>query len=218
MHWHHLKGAGVATVAVLVLVAFAGASTASATRLCVTNTNPCGLRWANGTPFTMHLRSGVGAVFTTSGGTINPTLTCSTSKLTITSSNDGGGAGVPVAVALSALTFTGCTSTNPTGCEPQGTVGALGGATGTIAWTSGINGTLRITPPTVSFSCPIFGASVVCTFGGAGTVDGNVTGGSTPIIDIVNQSIAATGGLGCPPNALLNAEYQSTVAIFVTNS
>src|SRR4051812_16801945 len=173
----HLKVIGLAAIAVFALVAFAGATTASATRLCtVTNQSPC-TDFYNHTNFNTDLVAGTQSVWTTTGSPVgvNPTFTCGTSAWGWTNTNAGGGAGVAVGIRLTALSFANCTSVNPAGCSTSWTVGSLTNATGTIAWTSGVNGTLRYTPPTVTYTCPILGASFNCTWGGAGTIDGTVT-------------------------------------------
>jgi hypothetical protein len=202
---------------VFALVAFAGATTASATRLCATNTTPCGsiISHAN---FAASLPAGQPAVLTTSGGIINPTLSCTTSAVGVTNTTPGGGAGVNVAGKLTALSFSGCTSTNPAGCSATATIGSLASSTGTVAYTSGMNGTLRLTPPTVSFSCPILGTPVTCTFGGSGTVDATITGGAPAVVDVRNQNIASTGGFGCPNASTWNATYNMSSTLYISNS
>jgi hypothetical protein len=208
----HLKAVGLITLAIAALT---GASTASATRLCSTNTSPCANVYANNTTFDSHLLSGTSFVFTTSGSPlgINPTQTCGSFTLALTNTNQGGGEGVPVAVKLAALAVTQCTSVNPAGCGSSWTVGSLAGATGTIVSTSGANGTLRFTPPTMTYVCPILGAPVACAFGGSGTLDGTVTGGSPSIIEFVNQFLPSTGGFGCPTAAQVNMRYQTTAPL-----
>jgi hypothetical protein len=217
----HLKMMGLAALAVFALVALAGATTASATRLCTTtNTSPCTHFYAH-TNFNSDLQAGTTSVWTTSGSPVgvNPTFTCATSGLGWTSTNAGGGAGVPVGIRLTSLVYTSCTSVNPAGCSTTWTVGSLANATGQVAWTSGVNGTLTYTPPTVSYTCAILGMPVNCTIGGSGTVDGMLTGGHDPVIDIVNQNMATTGGFGCPTSMQWNARYTVTNhTIIVTNS
>lgn len=51
-----------------------------------------------------------------------------------------------------------------------------------------------------------------------GTIDTTVTGGASPIIDLVNQSLAAGGTFGCPTAAQWNANYAITSPVYVTNS
>jgi hypothetical protein len=217
IHMRHLKVMGVAAIAAFALIAFAGATTASATRLCATNTTPCGSIYSH-TTFHSTLATGQPAVLTTSGGIINPTLSCNTSTVSVTNTNAGGGEGVDVAGKLTALSFSGCTSTNPAGCSTSATIGSLAGSTGTVAYTSGMNGTLRLTPPTVSFSCPILGSPVTCTFGGSGTVDATITGGAPAVVDVRNQNIASIGGFGCPNASTWNATYHMTHTLFVSTS
>lgn len=217
----HLKTIGLAAIAVFAVIAFAGATTASATRLCtVTNQSPCTDFYAH-TNFHNDLVAGTQSVVTTTGSPVgvNPTFTCAASTWGWTNTNAGGGAGVPVGIRLTALSFTNCTSVNPAGCSTSWTVGSLASATGTIAWTSGVNGTLTYTPPTVTYTCPILGSAVTCTIGGSGTIDGTVTGGHDAVIDIVNQSATVTGGFGCPTAVQWNARYTVTNhTLLVTSS
>lgn len=216
----HLKMMGLTLLVVFALVALAGATTASATKLCQTNTSPCGSAYPANTAFHADLRPGTSFVITTSGSPtgFNPAMTCSGSTWGLTSTGAGGGAGVAVPVRLTALSVTSCTSAGPTGCESSATVGALTGATGQVAWTSGVNGTLTIAPPTMTWNCPILGTVISCTYGGSGTLDSTITGGASPPIEFVNQSIASTGGFGCPTTAQWNFQLTVTKSLFVTNS
>jgi hypothetical protein len=221
------KMLGLAVMAALALTAFVGAGTASATRLCsvagtgtptvcspATNVKP------SGTVISAAKKTGTNVVLTTSGGAVNPTLTCTASTVSLTTTSAGGGAGVNVTGNLTTLTFTGCTSTSPSGCSSSATVSGLPTA-GFAAWTSGNNGDLTANAPTVRFTCPIFGFPVNCSFGGTGSVTGQVTGGTPAEVKFTNQAIAATGGgFGCPASAVWNATYtvSSPAALYVTNS
>jgi hypothetical protein len=210
--------AALATLA--LVVSLVGVGAASATRLCATNTAPCANVYPADTRLHATLTPGSVLEFTTAGSPVgvNPTFSCADSTAEFTLRDSGGGAGTVVRKLLRLLTITGCTSTGPTGCSSSGTVGSLTAATGPVAWTSGTNGTLTFTPPTVSFSCPILGAPVTCTFGGSGTLDATETGGNTAVIDFVGQPLASTGGFGCPTSSTLNARYQTVAPVYVTNS
>jgi hypothetical protein len=218
---------GLAVIAALALVALAGASTASATRLCSvpgtgtpTVCSPSTNQYPSGTVISAAKKTGTSVVLTTSGGIVNPTLTCTASTVALTTTSAGGGAGVNVTGNLTTLTFSGCTSTSPAGCSSSATVSGLP-KTGFAAWTSGNNGNLTTNVPTVSFTCPIFGFPVNCSFGGSGSVTGQVTGGNPAEVRFTNQAIAASGGgFGCPSSAVWNATYtvSSPAALYVTNS
>lgn len=217
MTMHHTKLLGAAVAALLLVVALAGAAPASATRLCRTNTAPCTNVYIH-TEFHADLLGGTTSVMTTSGGIVNPTLTCTITTLRITNTNAGGGEGVPVAVRLTSLSFTGCTSTSPTGCESQGTVGSLAASSGTITHTTGVNGTLRFAVPPITFSCPILGSTATCHFSATDLIDGTVTGGQPAVIDIVNQPFHGSG-FGCPTSMQWNARYGLTNhPLYVTTS
>jgi hypothetical protein len=218
----NVKTLGLAVLSVFALVAFAGATTASATKLCPTSGTPCAAPYASGTTFNAKLETGTNAVLTTSGGLVNPTLTCTASTVRLVSSS-AGAAGTPVTGNLTGLTFSGCTSVSPAGCSSSATVTGLP-KSGSISWTSGNNGSLTVNAPTVSFTCPIFGIPTTCSFGGSGTVTGAVTGGNPATVRFTNQAIASTGGFGCPTSAVWNAQYVLTAvsgsptALFLTNS
>jgi hypothetical protein len=210
---------GEALVVALVLVVAIGAGTASATRLCAVNATPCTSIYALDTTFTTQLVAGSQVVITTSGGAIQPTFTCNQMTTGVTSTTTGGAAGVAVAVKLNALamTMTNCSSINPASCSPVLSIGSLAGARGVINYTSLMNGTLQLTMPVIGITCPILGVSTQCTFGGSGTVDGTVTGGNPATVGIVNQSLVAISGFGCPTASTLNAQLRTT-PIFVSTS
>lgn len=206
----------VAAVVLLVITAWFEASTASATRLCATNTSPCSSIYPSDTTFTF--TTTVNATLTTSGSPVgvNPTIPCH-AHMVLTSTGAGGGPGTPVPVAVTGLTATNCESSNPTGCGTTATIGSLAGATGDFIY-NGANSELDFTPPTITVHCPILGMNVACTFGGSGTLKATVTNGNPAILHMVNQSIAATGGFGCPTAAVINARFSSNKALFITNS
>jgi hypothetical protein len=217
----NFKMLGLALISVFALVAFAGATTASATVLCKVATSPCpaGSVYPSGTTLTGSLKPTTNAVLTTSGGSANPTLTCTSSNETLVTTSAGGGAGVSVTGNLTALSFTSCTSTNPSGCSSSGTVSGLP-KSGSAAWTGSFGGNLVLNAPTVSFTCPILGFPVTCNFG-TGTVTGVLTGGNPVDVKFTNQSIPSSGGFGCPTAATWNADYNGTgtnAAVWVTNS
>lgn len=140
-----LKMVGLVALTITTIAASVGASTATATRLCSTSTAPCGSIYANNTSFATHAFGG-SLVITTSGSPVgvNPTLSCSSTLLQFQNTNQGGGAGVPVAGKVPTWTLSGCTSSNPSTCEPRGTPGSADTATGTIAFLAGASGTLQV--------------------------------------------------------------------------
>ena len=215
----NLKKLSLAAVAVFALVAFAGAGAASATSLCATPAvTMCPSPLAAHTLIRADLKTGVNAVLTTSGGLANPTLTCTASSVTITTTSAGGTGVTDLPGDLTGLTFTGCSSMNPSGCTNTGEVAGLP-KSGSVMWSSGSNGTFTVNAPTVSFTCPIAGFPVTCAFGGNGDVTGSFTGGNPATVQFTNQSIASTGGFGCPTAAQWNATYSVTTPnpLYLTN-
>lgn len=202
----HLKMWTVAAMAVFALAAFAGAGTASATVLCSTSSNPCtGTIYGSGTTITGSVDTNK-AVLTTSGGIINPTITCATSNTTLQTTS-AGGSGSAVTGNVTALSFSSCTSVNPSGCSSSATSITGLPASGSASLTTAPNGTLSIpTAPVVSFSCPVFGSPVTCSFGG-NSISGTIHGGNPADIAFTNATINSTGGFGCPTSAKWTAKY-----------
>lgn len=213
----HRKILSLAAAAILVVVALAGAGTASATRLCSTNVSPCptGNIYGSNTSISAALKSGTTSKVTTSGGLINPTITCTASSVGLKTTSAGGGSGVNVSGNLTSLSMSSCTSTNPSGCSSSGTVSGLP-TSGSIAYTSSFNGSLTAGAPSVKFTC----SGIACTFGGSGNVTGSVSGGNPAAVTFSNQTLSSAGGLGCPTKAVWSASYaaKSPSAIWVTSS
>ena len=211
------KFLSLAAAAVLVLVALVGAGTASADRLCSTNVSPCpaGNIYASGTSISASLKAGATAKVTTSGGLINPTITCTASSVGLKTSSAGGGSGVAISGSLTSLSMSSCTSTNPSGCSSSGTVSGLP-TSGSISHSSSFNGSLTAGAPAVKFTC----SGLACTFGGSGNVTGSVSGGNPAGVTFSNQTLASAGGFGCPTKAVWSAAYsaKSPSAIWVTGS
>jgi hypothetical protein len=209
----HFTLAAVIAAAALMSVVFAGP--ASATRLCAVNTAsacPAGQVFLTGSGIVAQSTS---AVFTTSGGSSNPTITCS-SQFSQTTTSNGGGAGVAVSTSLTGFSFSSCTDTlGACGASPAGG----GGGSGSLSWTSGFNGTLALTAgPTVTFTCSF--ASVSCQFVPNG-LTGSLTGGHPATIAFANQEFFGFSGGGCPTRATLTATYATTpgaVPYYLTNS
>lgn len=216
-----LKTMLVAALGALAIVACAGVSTAAADRWCSVPQTHCPI--ANIYPadeeIDWHLV--VATTFTTSGSPVgvNPTLTCSAGTRLDTSTTSGGTHGVPVLFHTKILTFSGCSSANPTGCSSTPTIGSTAAATGFDARTGHFDGTRRYLLPTVTFHCPILGMAVACTFGGGtSTVHGTITAGNPAILHITNQALSVSGGFGCPTAAQWNARYRSTVPLYISTT
>jgi hypothetical protein len=210
-----IRSLGVALIAVLAVAAL-GASTASATRLCNSATAPCPVAniVPSGTTITASLRSGGTARLVTAGAVINPTITCTASTVTLRTTDAGGGSGVNLngSVAAGAITFSGCTSTTPSGCDTS--ITNTNGSTGFLRWTSGVRADLTVTAPTFPVTCPLqgVGTRIVCSYGG-NSVTGAFSGGTigpaaTASVTYTSAAINASGGASCPTSARWTATYR----------
>jgi hypothetical protein len=72
----------------------------------------------------------------------------------------------------------------------------------------------------ITYSCPILGTPVNCSFDNGGTINGSFTGRTPAEVRFINQPLASTGGFGCPTAASFNAAYASTApsALFLPDS
>src|SRR5690242_16081517 len=85
----YLKMFGFAAVAAVVLMAFAGAGTASATVLCHSATSPCPQKWAQGTEVEFSLQPETSATWQTNQGILLNTCTNGTLKGTVSNAGSG---------------------------------------------------------------------------------------------------------------------------------
>lgn len=199
----HLKILGLAVVAAMALAAFAGASTASATELCSTNTSPCtGTKYGSGTTVHTVLKSSTVATLT------NPitNVTCTESTTHGTTTN-AGGKGVAVTGKITTFTFGGCKTSGGTPCTVT-SVNVGTGYNASIAATGGGNGTLTVTSsnvgnPGAKVECGIL---INCTFTTASAALG-VTGGNPAIAKANAIPLLRAGGF-CPSEAKWDAEYE----------
>jgi len=98
----------LAAVAAAALMAFIGAGTASATKLCSTTVDPCpaGQHWPQGTPIDFSLKKETTAqLISTAGEAID---TCTGSTVTMTTTNTGSSTET-VTAHITKLEWTGCT-------------------------------------------------------------------------------------------------------------
>jgi len=202
----HVKMIGLAAMTAMALMAFIGASAASATEL-YSGATTLGV----GTEINASL-SGT-ASLTTTEGTVLDTCTGGEVKGKTTTA---GGAAATVKGDLSALTWTNCT-------EPTVTL-ALGGLE--VHHTSGVNGTVTSTTSSkgvtseVTINTTIFGSCVFTIASGAtiGTLTGTTAAGSQATFDI-NAVATRKSGL-CPASAKWVGTYKVTkpVPLHVTAS
>jgi hypothetical protein len=147
----YIKILGLAAVAAMALMAFVGASSASATVLCKVSTSPCptGSMYEPGTVIegvstNATLTSDLATVVCTNSETVAKTETTGSSTTTVTGT-------------ITALTFTGCTANNGT-VKCTVTVQGLP-YHAEVHWGSGVNGTLTVKAHAGGVSP---GATVVC--------------------------------------------------------
>lgn len=196
----YLKMLGLAAIAAMGLMAFLGASSASATVLCSTPVHEgCG-EWdyAAGTTIHVTLTAGTSAILEDTSG--NTLVTCTESTVHGTTSNTGG-TGAAVTGNIGALTWgsasTPCTQTTDT--LTNGSLSVEAGA--------GTNGTLSGSTSKVTVS--IFGVS--CAYGtGAGTTLGTVTGGNPATVSINAVINKQEGGFLCPSTTKWTGSYTVT--------
>jgi hypothetical protein len=218
----HLRTMSVAVLTALALVACAGTTTASATRLCDDNSFAA----CNAADIFPATSSVVAAATnfraTTTGGLINPVYTCTSSNLTVRTTSAGGGAGVTVPGTIDAFSWSGCTD-SLRACGTSATVTGLGGAA-SFVWTAAFSGTVTLGPafPTYSFTCRVGSGSVTCSFGGgSSSASAPLTGGKPATITITNAALPASGSGGCPTATRFSMTYVTVPALvpyYLTNT
>jgi len=211
-----IKMLGLASVAVAVLTAFVGASTASATVLCKTSaTTSCPAGWAMAKGEKLHvvLETGGSSVLTEEAPehTVKAIVcTASTVEGEVTSA---GSATETVKANVTALTFTGCTSPKLGGTACTFTT--LKGGTLEAHANSGGNGTLTSSGTEMTTSCNSIFGSIHCIFTtnntNIGTVNGTPTTGKTATLKVFEALLTqvATSPL-CPEKAGWDGEYEIT--------
>ncbi len=190
----HLKILGLAVVAAAALMAFVGASTASATVLCSTNTNPCtGTKYPAGTTVSASLATGTKAVLSTEFQKIE----CSKSAVGGKTSNAGSGTET-VSGAVETLTFEECN------CEvsvlKKGTLEVHSVATNG-------NGTITSNGAEVTVECSTIFGKVHCIYVTENTNLGTVTGGSPAKVTASASIPRLTTNALCAAEANWKAEY-----------
>lgn len=195
----HVKMLGLAAVAAAALMAFIGASTASATVLCSTATNPCTSKYPAGTALSFSLKAGTSAKLVQTNGESLDTCTGSTVAGKV---SNAGGAAATVSGPVETLTWSNCTF--PTTTTQKGNL--------EVHYTSANNGTLtassefKVTIQTFFFGSCVYGVT-------AGTQLGTLAGGkpATFVANAVAKKLSGSEA-ACPETAKWTAEYQSTGA------
>jgi hypothetical protein len=198
----YVKMLALAAVAVGALMAFVGAGTASATKLCSTTVDPCpaGQHWPSGTEIDFSLVPGGSALLVDTAGNKLDTCTISTVKGKTTTT---GSATETVKGNITALPWEGCDF--PTTTNKLGTLEIH-----KIAGTS--NGTLTAgTITEVTINTVFFGS---CVYGiTAGTSIGDLTEGKGATAIFHANAVAhklSGSNFACPETSKWTATYQLT--------
>lgn len=188
---------GLALLAALAAMAFMGAGTASATKLCSVNTSPCpaGNTYGKGTAIKAQLTPGTNSVM--SSGFV--TISCSSSTMSGKTTSEGGAGAVTG--EISSVTWKNCTSN-------------LGSCTATALNTpwkvevsgSGGSGTMSVSNPGGKFTC----GGVTCEYA-ASKASVSANGGSPATIKASGVSFSKIGGsFLCSSTASWTSTYEVT--------
>ena len=193
----YLKMLGLAVIAALVVAAFAGAGSASATVLCKTTTTPCNSKWTKGTQVEFNLRAGTSATWKDTSGT--SLKTCTGGKWKGEIINEGS-ATEHVKIKNTEISWSSCT---------VATVSLKLGELEIQHITGTDNGTMVLKNAEFTTNDFFFGD---CSYGtGAGVDIGTLTGSSIgdSIMDI-NGRLGPVGG-SCCPDVVWVEEFTITV-------
>jgi hypothetical protein len=200
----YAKMLGLAAAAAMAVMAFVGASSASATVLCTTNANCTTSHSEWGEMYD----SGDVITATATGATLTSSLadiTCESSEIALRLTGTGSSS-LSVDGETDTFSFTGCeTHSFFTGTDPcndsEGSV-----FTNRINLGTAPDGTIRFGLPQIKFECP---GVINCTFG-AGQIYLSLTGGSPAAIVASKLGLTPEGGGFCPENAFLDVTYETT--------
>jgi hypothetical protein len=193
----YVKMLGLAAVAAAALMAFVGASSASATVL----TSPKGTVVKTGTTITAKAEG------TTTLTTSFLNITCNASEVSGPTTNESG---TTVNGEVKTLTFTSCNC--PVTVIKKGTLA--------IALTTAPNGSLQSTGAEVTVNCSTIFGTIHCIYvtnkTNLGTLTGSSTTGATATMDISSADIPrlSTSGL-CDETANWDAKYEVTSPDFL---
>jgi hypothetical protein len=191
-----------------VVATLGGAGSASATNICkvqgVGNPRVCPFGQSFGLPRTGTSTLSGTAVLATSGGSLNPRITCAASSITFVYDGTVRSFTPLVASRMTALSYSSCTSV-PAGCSNRAVVTGLP-VSYSVNWIPNSDtATLTGGWPRVTFTCPAGGTPVTCEFSGS-SVTGILTGGAPPRISYANAPLGVAG-FGCPATATMSANY-----------
>jgi|SRR5690349_713923 len=192
-----IKLVGLALAATPLAFAFVGVGSASATRLCASNTLPCANIIEAGATAKGELKSGTESVFTSGFAVVK----CKTSTTEEKTTSSGGEEGVPVSGQITAISWSNC-SCNLGGSVTTG-VEKLPWTT-ELNYTSEMNGAVTISNPQWWFTC----AGTKCVYSSAGPKITRLPG--NPMEDHYSQSftlISSLSGLLCASTITWKATY-----------
>jgi hypothetical protein len=201
----HVKILGLAAVAAMALMAFVGASSASATVLCNVSTSPCPAGGIYGSG--QVIKGTASNAELTSTGIGFPNVICGTSK-TETKIENAGGAAATVTGQVTALTFENCKTS--TGIECKVEVENLP-YHAEVHWTEESDGTLTVKTggtgnPGATVIC---GTVISCTFSKS-LFTLSVTGGNPAHVTAAQVPLELTKIGACPASATWDATYVAT--------
>jgi hypothetical protein len=196
----HLKMLVPVVLAVIAAMAIVGASAASATVLCKTNTTPCSEKYAVGTEIKASLTSGTSAKFVSNGGEL--TYTCTGGALG--GKIEAGGSStetVRTSLPTSSFSWSGCVW--PMTAIKSGEM--------EVHWISGTtNGTVTAKGLEISVDTSALGAGF-CTYAlwSEQPHIGVLTGGVTPTLHL-SATLIRTSGPICRTSLTWTATYTVT--------
>jgi hypothetical protein len=206
----YVKMLGLATVAAAALMAFVGASSASATVLCTTNPvavptgTTCPANQAEPAGTEIHAVSEGNLVLTT--GSEFTEITCKKGTVKGKTSNEGS-ATETVKGAAETITWEECSTPNGA-C----TVTTVKPGTLEVHWIEGThNGTLTSTGAEITSNCASIFGNIHCIYKAENEDLGTITGGNPATADFESTpvNIIATSGL-CPSGPKWDAKYEIT--------
>jgi len=191
----YVKIFGLAAVAAMVFMAFAGAGSASATVLCKENASPC--------PEEQRYESGAVLKWTAENTVItwSPNMKCAHSEM-VTEVTESGGEGEPVTGTVTNFSFTGCKL--ETISQPSCTVGVKGLPYHAEVIGSGGNGAILVSGATAEVFCA---GVFVCSFGSE-VFELPVAGGNPAKIIASNYPLEI-GGILCPNEARWDTVFKA---------
>jgi hypothetical protein len=189
-----IKMLGVAIVATMAMMAFAGAGTASAAETAFCKNSPCQSSWPAGTEFTA--KSPLVKLITEEKSKVWMTMTCE-SAITFKAAKSSG---EPLGWSATALTWSNCKGCKAvtTTAQPAGTATATGGG----------NGTLKASGEAELSSCPLGITCKVKATNGGLTLAGGASGAAK--LNAVNVPLAVSGSSLCGTSGTLNAGGEET--------